>query len=364
MRWFYKRGNVWWIDYSFRGQRHRESCGSHRKKDAKALLRKRMKEMGSGKLIGADEEKLTLADLKQMIKDDYRIRGLKSWDRVETSWKALDDFFGPKHRAIDITTDKSKRHIAHRMEQGRANSTIRNEVNALRRAMNLAKDAGRLSYVPKIPSPQVNAVREGFFTDADPKALLPKLPAYVRPVVRFAYLTGWRKREILNLKWSQVDWDNGMVRLEPGTTKNSEGRSFPFGSLPPLKKLMEEQRRKTRALEREREEIIPWVFNRSGQRMKSIRTAWELATDKAGLDSAWFHALRRSAVRNLEKAGVPRSVAVKLTGHKTESVYRRYAIAAQSDLEEGVEKLAKLHQKGDGEERKVVPMDEAREATG
>jgi len=138
----YKRGNIWWIDFSLRGQRHRESSEIRKKKDATALLRRRMKEMGSGKFIGADEETLTLADIKQMIEDDYRIRGLKSWDRVETSWKAVEAFFGPKHRVVDITTDKVKRYVAQRMEAGRANSTIRNEVNALRRAMNLAKDAG------------------------------------------------------------------------------------------------------------------------------------------------------------------------------------------------------------------------------
>jgi len=55
------------------------------------------------------------------------------------------------------------------------------------------------------------------------------------------------------------------------------------------------------------------------------------------------HDLRRTAVRNLERAGVSRSAAMKLTGHKTESVYRRYAIVSEADLTEGVGKLAALH---------------------
>jgi Phage integrase family len=55
------------------------------------------------------------------------------------------------------------------------------------------------------------------------------------------------------------------------------------------------------------------------------------------------HDFRRTAVRNLERAGVSRSVAMKLVGHKTESIYRRYAIVSQRELAEGVAKLAQLH---------------------
>ena len=69
-----------------------------------------------------------------------------------------------------------------------------------------------------------------------------------------------------------------------------------------------------------------------------------------------LHDFRRTAVRNLERAGVPRSVAMKLTGHKTESVYRRYAIVAEGDLAEGVAKLAVLHQALGDAPRTVVPL--------
>jgi integrase len=66
---------------------------------------------------------------------------------------------------------------------------------------------------------------------------------------------------------------------------------------------------------------------------------WSL---KAGLPGLLFHDLRRSAVRNLERASVPRSVAMKLIGHKTESIYRRYAIVAEADLREAGVKLSAL----------------------
>jgi len=109
-------------------------------------------------------------------------------------------------------------------------------------------------------------------------------------------------------------------------------------------------------MERATQRIINSVFLRDGKPIKDFREAWYRACKAAGVPGLWVHDLRRTAVRNLEKAGVPRSVAMKLTGHKTESVYRRYAIVSESDLAEGVKKLADLHRKG-GEERTVYPLE-------
>ena len=86
--------------------------------------------------------------------------------------------------------------------------------------------------------------------------------------------------------------------------------------------------------------ICSWVFHRNGRPIKSFRKAWQEACAAAGVPDRIPHDLRLTAVRNLERAGVSRSVAMPLTGHKTESVYRRYAIVNEEDLAEGVQKLA------------------------
>ena len=352
----YKRNEVWWIDYSFRGKRRRESSGSTLKGDATKLLRKRTAEMGKGRIIGPDAESLSYEDLEAIIRDNYIKKERRSTERLEASLKALRSFFCSV-MALDITTDRVDAYITFRKRQGRANSTIRNEVNALRRALRLAYRARKLPSMPHIEPPSVTSVRKGFLTPPEVDAIIAHLPDPLGAVVQFAHLTGWRKGEVLSLRWSQVDFDQGTVRLEPGDTKNSEGREFPFRPLPDLQHTLEEQRRRTRELERQTGRIIPYVFHRDGRPVRNMSKAWQTACDRAGVEGAWFHDLRRSAVRNLERAGVPQSTAMKLTGHLTASVYRRYAIADHEVLEEGVGKLAKLHGTRDKEaERRVLPI--------
>jgi len=139
----------------------------------------------------------------------------------------------------------------------------------------------------------------------------------------------------------------GVLRLEPGTPKNGDGRTFPFAALPELAAALREQRERTREVERQAGRIIPWVFHRNGAGIgnRGLRLAWMRALKAAKLEGRIPHDFRRTAVRNLERAGVPRSVAMKLTGHRTESVYRRYAIVAEADVAEGVAKLASLRER-------------------
>src|SRR5262245_63503227 len=153
------------------------------------------------------------------------------------------------------------------------------------------------------------------------------------------FITGWRSRsEVLRLRWPQVDFAGGFVRLEPGTTKNAEGRAFPL--IPELRALLERRQALTRRCERAQGRIIAHVFHRYGRPIRSLRRAWRTACKNAGHPGLLLHDLRRSAVRNLERASISRSVAMKLTGHKTEAVYRRYAIVAESDLREAGAKLS------------------------
>jgi integrase len=349
---------TWWIQYGHRGKIHRESSESAQKGAATRLLKKRLAEMGSGKFVGQDAERVTWEDLKQMIRDDYKVEGRRSLKRLDTALSHLDATFRGS-RALDITTDRIKRYIADRQDAGAANASIQKELAALKRAFNLAVQAERLAQRPHVPGVNVQNARQGFFGAADLEKVLAQLPQPLQPVARFAALTGWRKAEVLNLEWSAVDFEAGEVRL--WTSKNDEPRAFPFRALPPLAELLERQRAHTRKVERETGRIVSRVFHRSGEPIRDMRGAWDGACKRAGFKGWLFHDLRRTAVRNLERAGVPRSVAMSLTGHKTESVYRRYAIVDSAAQSEGVAKLAALHS-APAEPRKVIPMDSAKSA--
>jgi integrase len=179
---------------------------------------------------------------------------------------------------------------------------------------------------------------QGFFERHELDAVLAHLPAYLHAPLRFAFVTGWRlKSEVLPLSVDCVDLQAGVVRLEPGTTKNNEGRSFYVTA--ELRKVVTTQLESIEAL-KEKGTICPWVFHRpDGTRIKDFRKTWANACEAAGYPGKLFHDFRRSAVRTLERSGVPRSTAMAMVGHKTESIYRRYAIVDEQMHREAAAKL-------------------------
>ena len=145
--------------------------------------------------------------------------------------------------------------------------------------------------------------------------------------------------EVLTLEWRQVDFTAGTVWLEVGTTKNQDGRLFPFDVLPELGDLLHAQRRVTSQIEQAQGRIVPWVFHRTGKRIAGFRKVWASACRAAGCPSRVPHDMRRSAVRNLIRAGVPEKTAMLLTGHKSRTVFDRYDIVNEADLRVAVRKL-------------------------
>ncbi|MFC1878216.1 tyrosine-type recombinase/integrase, partial [Thermodesulfobacteriota bacterium] len=339
----YKRGNVWWIKYYRNGKSYRESSTSTKKMVAKKLLDRREGDIAQGKLPGVHFEKITYDQLAESFIRDYRINQKKSLVRAERSVNHLNQFF-EGIIAPAITTPVIDKYIEMRMGAGAANATINRELSALKRMLNLGAeqtpplvDKGQ---TPKIKMLDENNVRKGFFEHDQFLAVRSELPEYLRNFVTIAYKEGWRLDEIETLTWDQVDRKLGIIRLEPGETKNDDARVSYLDD--EEKEMIEEQWALRKKALNIREVLLPWVFlNRYGtDRIKQFHKSWKKACNNAGVPGKIFHDFRRSAIRNMVRAGVSENVAMKISGHKTRSVFERYNIVNDADLINAVKKRA------------------------
>ena len=345
-----KRGNVWWVRYYRNGRRHEESSRSTRKGDAERLLRIREGDVAKGIPVTAKLGRLRFDEAVADVVTDYRVNGKKSLRDVQTRIRLhLEPFFGGR-RMASITTADVRTYVASRQapieledgsaKPGAAHATINRELAVLKRAFRLSVQAGKLLHVPHVPMLAENNIRTGFFEIDEFNDVQAALPEELQGITLIAFLVGWRiSSEIQTLTWGQVNREARTVRLEPGSTKNDEGRTLPYDLLPELVDVIERQWREHERLAAEGT-ICPYVFHRSGRPIKGFVKAWKSACQTAGCPGKLPHDLRRTAVRNLVRAGVPEKTAMAITGHKTRSVFDRYDIVDEADLRNALGTLA------------------------
>jgi integrase len=287
-------------------------------------------EIAQGKIPSICFERVTFDELIDDFILDYKVNGKKSLERAQNSAELLRESFGGM-KAVEVNTPAIKKYIEKRQLDGMTNATINRELSALKRAFNLGSycTPPKVAQVPHIPMLKENNVRKGFIEHNDYLALRELLPEYLKPVLTFAYYSGWRKSEILGLKWKQVNLREGIVRLETGETKNNEGRTLYME--PELWALLGQ-------LHHNRRMECLHVFSLDGQKIGSFRKTWKSACKKIGKPELLFHDLRRSGIRNMVRAGVPERVAMAISGHKTRNVFDRYNIVSQDDLKEAARK--------------------------
>jgi integrase len=313
--------------------------------------------------------------------------------------KHLDTFMGCRQaddigvKVSNITVNLIDKFKEQRKAEGATSATINRSLAALRRMFSLAVERGTLKFAPFIKMlPEDDEIRKGFLEIEDYDKLYAEFGrtvknvakgterqpfAYIQPVLQMGFYTGMRKEEILGLRWSRVDLAGNVIRLLPQDAKNKTGRVIPL--IDGLPETLEKIRQKNPQVDGN-----DYVFLGSdGERIGSFRKAWaqacietgmkttlngievtshfskgpeccpyciEVSKAKPGQDAfpiekgkyvgLTFHDLRRSAVRNLVRAGVSRHVAMKITGHKTEEVFERYNITSAEDVQDAGEAVA------------------------
>jgi len=261
--------------------------------------------------------------------------------------------------AATLTTDDVRKYTRKRQEEKASNATINRELGALRRMFNLGRQGTppKVLAVPYIPLLKEDNVRRGFVEDAAFSRLAAEASElWLRTFLELGFTYGWRKQELLRLRVRQVNLEQRTVRLDPGTTKNREGREVAMTAK--VAELLQ--------LAVAGKKPDDFVLTRRGEPVRDVRDAWQAMCVRAGLGQIvcgqcgepWSkkkcvkcegrkrkyrglipHDLRRSAAKALRRAGVPESVIMVAGGWKTPAMFRRYAIVSTADQRDAVEML-------------------------
>ena len=330
------RSAKWWISYyDANGKRHYESTGETHITKARKILTQREAAKDRGEPVGAQIGKITFDDAAQMVIDNQTMKGRRSVDREQGRIeKHLKPYFTGR-RMTTITSDVITAYVIERQKAGAQDGSINRELQILHRAFTLAQRAGKILSAPYIEKLEEAEPRRGFFERAEFDACRALLPEHLRGLLTFYYLTGWRNSEVRALELRQVDLQAGTVTLDAAQSKTKRPRVIDFSEWPELRDVLTAQVQSAERIAREAHKIVVAVFHQlDGTALDDDdwRKAWEACRTAAGYPSKLVHDFRRTAVRNLIRAGVPETVAMRITGHKTRSVFERYNITSSDDL--------------------------------
>lgn len=328
----YLRGRTWWIRYTVPGEKSErfESSKSTNKEDAKKLLRQRLKEIDEAIVAPTDA---TVGDLLNLYLRDQEVQRRSSIYGARLNVKNhLRPAFGAL-KASKLETQHIERFVDQKRAAKLSNASINRYLSSLKRAFTLGMERlpPLVTRCPKIEMLTENNVREGFLEHAQYTALRDELPPHQKLVLVIGYHFGMRRGEILALRWNQVDWDANLLRLEKKQTKGKQARVAPlYGEL----RAWFEHAFNTR------DQGCEYIVNYRGDKVGDLKIAWNAACIRAGIPGFYVHDLRRTAVRNMVRAGIPEKRAMMISGHRTRAVFDRYDIVDERDIQNDGQKLA------------------------
>ena len=353
---------VYWIQLTHNGAKYRESTGTSDKRRALKLLDLRRAEILTGKFV-IDPSQLTVGHLVGRYLQEIRAKGNKTAAKSDERWRLHLKASFEQIRANRLSSDMVLEYIQDRQQHGASNATINRELAILKRAYRIAleSDPPRVARVPKVPRLKENNVRKGFLEMPQYEKLLCEcmgVGAWLRGIFETGYTFGWRDAEVTNLRADRVDLLNRCIRLYPNETKNGEGRlAFMTTRLyEALARLLVDKSGDDYVFTREDGSPVldfrkAWwkvctaaglggmVCRNCDRRSDSSSYCKSCQSDNVGYRGLLFHDLRRTAIRNMVRRGIPEKWAMQVSGHKTRSVFDRYNIVSEADLRETARRM-------------------------
>ena len=333
----YRRDRIWWVAYYQDGREQRESSGSRERRVAVKLLRRRVGEVAAdtaSEVSGSRRPRkraVTMLELFDLLEQHYVLNNRNSRSNF-THLKRLRKRFA-SYTVATCTSVAINNYMAAMQRAGRSAPAINREIGALRSALRLGYRLDLVDRVPAINRLPEYGVRNEFFTRAEIDGLLPCLPEYLRDLVLFGFLIGWRKGEITGLRWANVSRAEAVIRLDP---EQNKGRTVRVLALQGEVAALIERRWSAR---KAGQTLAQHVFHYRGRPFSDFRRTWLKACGKAGLGHRLFHSLRRSAARNMSLQGIPEKVIMAIMGHKTRVMFDRYNIVTEADQREYAKRL-------------------------
>lgn len=329
----YKRGEVWWMDFVYKGRRYRKSTETDDRKLARRIHDKIKGQIAEGKWFEhpPGEEKTFREMVTKYLKE--HVSKLISEKSFQGYAKNLLSFFGD-YTLSEITPRLVNEYKTKRREDGLKPSSINRELATMKKAFNLAiKEWEWINQNPvsKVSMEKEDNKRDRWLTDDEEKRLLDTCSPWLRELTTFALHTGMRLEEILSLCWPEIDlFRRVLVVLK---SKNKEKRTIPINQtvIDMLKAKMRVRSIKT--------DLVFYTPNHSMFWKTTVDHAFMRAAKMAKIENIKFHDLRHTAATRMVQLGKDLYKVQKILGHKSPMMTQRYAHHYPESLRDAVDAL-------------------------
>jgi integrase len=339
-----RKGDSLWLDFYYKGKRHREGLGPVSMTYAKEKLILKKRDL----IQGEDKPKIPRVSFRQFkeefLKWSKGNKKPKSSLRDECSLKRLQPFFGDKLLS-EVSSFLVEKYKLQRRDQGAKPRTIAIELACLRHMFNMAVKWGKAGSNPVlgVKFPKEAESKDRILSDEEEARLLETVRTghkakHLEGIIEMALNTGMRKGEILNLKWENVDFKNRVITVEG--TKTGEIRRIPMNNK--LTEVLESAKKESKG---------EYVFSENGKPYGDVKTGWWTALEKAGIENFRFHDLRHTFGSRLGMLGMDMKAIADLMGHKTIQMTMRYSHPTSEYKRKAVELLDRTVIKTDTPEK-------------